>query len=171
MDKNKSSNKVIIGLLIALIVAVLCVGGYFVIKDITKNQDAESSQSSDDSGKKDSNKNNSQDDTSNVTPTPEPAPAEDEIEAAIIYSEIRGNDYYIEAQTNGAISGTCEISMVPTNGGQGHHETDDLDVQNKVSTCDEDFSLKGLSRGEHKITVVIRAYDGRTKTLEQIVNL
>ena len=47
----------------------------------------------------------------------------------------------------------------------------DLDVQNKVSTCDEDFSLKGLNRGEHKITVVIRAYDGRTKTLEQIVNL
>ena len=171
MDKNKSSNKVIIGLLIALIVAVLCVGGYFVIKDITKNQDAESSQNNY-SSSNDSNKNNSQsDDTSDVTPTPEPAPAEDEIEAAIIYSEVRGNDYYIEAQTNGAISGTCEISMVPTNGGQGHHETDDLDVQNKVSTCDEDFSLKGLNRGEHKITVVIRAYDGRTKTLEQIVNL
>lgn len=170
MDKNKSSNKVIIGLLIALIVAVLCVGGYFVIKDITKNQDAESSQNKN-SDTNDSNKNNSQDDTSDVTPTPEPAPAEDEIEAAIIYSEIRGNDYYIEAQTNGAISGTCEISMVPTNGGQGHHETDDLDVQNKVSTCDEDFSLKGLNRGEHKITVVIRAYDGRTKTLEQIVYL
>ena len=170
MNKNKSSNKVIIGLLIALIAAVLCVGGYFIIKDITKNQDAESSQNKN-SDTNDSNKNNSQDDTSDVTPTPEPAPAEDEIEAAIIYSEIRGNDYYIEAQTNGAISGTCEISMVPTNGGQGHHETDDLDVQNKVSTCDEDFSLKGLNRGEHKITVVSRAYDGRTKTLEQIVNL
>ena len=170
MDKKKSTNNVIIGLLIVLIVAVLCVGGYFVIKDITKNQDAESSQNKN-SDTNDSNKNNSQDDTSDVTLTPEPAPAEDEIEAAIIYSEVRGNDYYIEAQTNGAISGTCEISMVPTNGGQGHHETDDLDVQNKVSTCDEDFSLKGLNRGEHKITVVIRAYDGRTKTLEQIVNL
>ncbi len=170
MEKNKSSNKVIIGLLIALIVAVLCVGGYFVIKDIVKNQDNESSQN--DSSSDDSDKNNSQgDDTSDVTPAPEPAPAQDEIEAGITYSEIRGNDYYIEVQTNGAISGTCEISLMPTDGGQGHHETDDLDVQNKVSICDEDFSLKGLNRGEHKITVVIRANDGRVKTLEKIVNL
>lgn len=171
MDKKKSSNSVIIGLLIALIVAVLCVGGYFIIKDITKNQDTESSQN-DNSGTNDSSNNNSQtDNTSDNTPVPEPTPAEDEIEAGITYSEIRGNDYYIEAQTDGAISGTCEISMVPTDGGQGHHDTDDLEMKNKVSTCDEDFSLKGLSRGEHKITVVIRADDGRVKTLERIVNL
>ena len=32
---NKTSNKVIIALLAVLIAAVVCVGGYFIIKDIT----------------------------------------------------------------------------------------------------------------------------------------
>ena len=171
MEKGKSSNKAIIGLLIALIVAVLLVGGYFVVKDIVKNQNAESSQSDDNSDADDSGDSSQSGDSSDVTPTPDPTPAPEDIDADITYSEIRGNNIHIEAQANGAITGTCEISMVPTDGGQGHHDTDDLEVENGVSVCDEDFSLKGSNPGEQKITVVIRADDGRVKTLEKIISL
>ena len=84
---------------------------------------------------------------------------------------MRGNDFHIEVQVNGQVNGVCDMSIVPTNGGQGHHDTDDLEIENKVSICDEDFSLKGMNPGEHKITVMISTTDGRTKTLEKIVNI
>ena len=169
MNKNNSNSKIIISLLAVLIIAVLGVGGYFVVKDATKKQEPESSQNSTNNSSSNQNSSSGSSTSNNATPTPEPA--QEEIEAGITYAEIRGNDFYIEAQVNGAPSGTCEISLVPTNGGQGHHETDNLEIENKISVCDEDFSLKGLNRGEHKITVIIRTTDGREKTLEKIVNI
>ena len=179
MDKNNSNNKIIISLLAVLIIAVLGVGGYFVIKDATKSQNPESSQNNsnnDSNHNSTSNQNNTSGSSNSDTSASEsssqsPQPEQAAIEASIAYSEIRGDDYYIEAQVKGAVGGTCDISLVPTNGGQGHHETDKLDIEGGISICDEDFSLRGLGRGEHKITVIIRAADGREKTLEKIVNI
>lgn len=177
---NKTSNKVIIALLAVLIAAVVCVGGYFIIKDINKDHDDDkdnTSQTTDDKDKSDSGQSQggtsdggASGDTSGSN-TPIPEPDQDEIEAGITYTEVRGNDYFIEVQVNGQVNGSCDISIVPTSGGQGHHETDELEVMNKISVCNEDFSLKGMNPGEHKITVIINAADGRTKTLEKIVNI
>ena len=168
---NKSNNnKVIIVLLSVLIVAVLGIGGFFIVRTLTSDNNQNTSESS----TSNSTSSNTQQPTNNSsTPTNNSAPSEttEPIEAGFTYTEVRGNDYYIEVQTNGAIAGTCDISLVPTNGTNGHHDTDDLEMSNKVSTCSEDFSLKGMNPGEHKITVVIRATDGRTTTLEKIVNI
>ena len=173
---NKSNNKVIIALLAVLIIAVVCVGGYFIIKDINKGRDDDkdnTSQTTDDKKKSDSgtSQGGSSGGGEDGGSTPTPEPAQDELEAGITYAERRGNDYYIEVQVNGQVNGRCDISIVPTSGGEGHHGDDDLEIQNKVSICDEDFSLKGMNPGEHKITVFINAADGRTKTLEKIVNV
>ena len=177
MQNNKSTNKVIVALLSVLIVVVLCVGGFFIIKEIRDDHDDDdkkgSSQTTDDKSKSDSGQSQGGSTGGNAdsgsTPTPEPA--QDALDAGITYAEVRGNDYYIEVQVNGQVSGRCDISIVPTSGGQGHHGDDDLEIKNKVSICDEDFSLKGMNPGEHKITVLINTYDGRSKTLEQIVNV
>ncbi|MBQ3325618.1 hypothetical protein IJG79_00495 [Candidatus Saccharibacteria bacterium] len=168
--EGKSTNTAIIVLLVILIVAVLGVGGYFIVKDITGNNSNNngssqtSSKQSADSGENDNGSSSNSDDGGSET-------TNNDIEAGITYAEVRGNDYFIELQTNGVVEGKCEISLVPTNGGQGHHDTTDLVAANKVSLCSEDFSLKGLNPGEHKITAVIRAKDGRTKTLEKIVKI
>lgn len=175
--ENKSSNRVVITLLAVLIMAVVCVGGYFIIKDINKDHDDDdkngTSQTSDDKDKggSDQSQGGSSGDDAPGSSTPTSKPTQEEIEAEITHAEVRSNNYYIEAQVNGQVTGTCDISIVPTSGGQGHHGDDDLEIENGVSTCDEDFSLKGMNPGEHKITVVINTTDGRTKTLEQIVNV
>ena len=175
--ENKSSNKVVITLLAVLILAVVCVGGYFIIKDISKKHDDNdengTSQTTDDKDRGDSGQSQggSSDDDTSGSSTPTPEPTQEGIDALITHAEVRGNDYYIEAQVNEQVNGACDISLMPTNGGQGHHGDDDLEIENGVSTCDEDFSLKGMNPGEHKITVIISTADGRTKTLEQIVNV
>ena len=119
--------------------------------------------------------NNNTTPSNNTTPAQDSTPADsgasNELEAGITYTEIRGNDYYVEVQVNGQVTGKCDISVLPTDGGQGPQDDDDLEIRNKVSICDEDFSLKGMNKGEHKVTVVIHANDGRTKTLEKIVNI
>lgn len=171
---NKTSNKVIIALLVVLIAAVVCVGGYFIIKDINKDHDDDkdnTSQTTDDKDNSGQSQGSSSGSDTSGGSTPAPEPAQDELEAGITYTEVRGNDYFIEVQVNGQVNGSCDISIVPTSGGQGHHETDELEVMNKISVCNEDFSLKGMNPGEHKITVIINAADGRTKTLEKIVNI
>ena len=165
---NKSNNKVIIVLLSVLIVAVLGIGGFFIVKSLNNNN-----QKTNESSTNTSTSENTQKPSNNST-TPTNTTTDDSaspIEAGFTYTEVRNNNYYIEVQTNGAITGTCDISIVPTNGTEGHHDTDDLEVYNKVSLCSEDFSLKGMNPGEHKITVIIRATDGRTATLEKIVNI
>ena len=181
-NKTNNKNTPVIILLAVLVAAVLGVGGYFVVKDMNSKKSDESSQTG---GKTDGKGDGgSADGGSSVTPTPSggssdvsPSGSSDipstpeEIEAGITYAEIRGNDFYVEVQANGQVPGTCEISVLPTNGGQGHHDTDDLEVKNKVSICDEDFSLKGMNKGEHLVKVIIRATDGRTKTLEKTVNI
>ena len=180
MDNNNSSNKVIVALLSVLVAAVVCIGGYFIIRDINGNHGDDKSSTSQGSGNNDkgsssqsqsgsSSSSSSSSDTSGSS-TPTPQPVENEIAAGITYAEVRGNDYYIEVQADGQINGTCDIVMVPTNGGQGPHGTDDLEISNKVSICNEEFSLKGMNPGEHKITVTIKAVDGRTKVIEKIVN-
>ena len=174
---NKSNNKVVIALLAVLIIAVGCVGGYFIIKDINKGHEGSdannTSQTSDSKDKTDSDKSQGGSSSGDAAGSNTPAlePAQEEIEAGITYAEVRGNDYYIEVQVNGQVNGVCDMSIVPTDGGQGHHGTDDLEIENKVSICDEDFSLKGMNPGEHKITLMISTTDGRTKTLEKIVNI
>ena len=171
MEKKNNSNTLIIVLLSVLIVAVLGVGGYFIIKDVTDRNDNSDSHSSQvqPTEKKESEK---QDESQKVVPADDKKEeVSNEIEAGITYAEIRGNDFYVEVQVNGQVTGKCDISVMPTNGSQGHQDDDDLEIRNKVSICDEDFSLKGMNPGEHKVTVIIRADDGRTKTLEKIVNV
>lgn len=171
MEKKSNSNTLIVVLLSVLIVAVLAVGGYFIIKDIRNKDDDSDNHSSqvEPAEKKESEK---QDDDQKIAPAEESDDAvSNEIEAGITYAEVRGNDFYVEVQVNGQVTGRCDISVMPTNGTQGHQDDDDLEIRNKVSICDEDFSLKGMNPGEHKVTVVIRADDGRTKTLEKIVNI
>ena len=170
---NNSNNKIIIALLGVLIAAILIVGGYFIIKDLNKDKDddhddiPDTSQTTD----KDSDQNDKDQPDSGSTVEPATPSAPEGIEASITHAEVRGNDYYIEAQTSGIVYGTCDISIMPTNGGQGHHETDDLEPVGNASTCDEDFSLKGMNPGEHKVTVIIYSSDGRSTTLEKIVNV
>lgn len=176
-ENKQSNNKVVVALLVVLIVMVACVGGYFVIKDITKSNDNGDKNSTSQQtnggqsqgGSSDSGNSGSTSGGGSSTPTPEPA--QNEIVAGITYAEKRSNNFYIEAQVDGQVNGKCDISVVPTDGSQGHHETEELEISNKISVCSESFSLKGMNPGEHKVTVVINATDGRTKTLEQIVSL
>ena len=184
-NQTNKSNKAIIALLSVLIIMVTFVGGYFIIKDITKSNDdsdknSTSQQTNDSkdknsSGQSQSGSSDSSDDSSSTasggSSTPTSDPTQEEIEADITYAEVRSNNYYIEAQINGQINGTCEISVIPTNGSQGHHETEEIEISNKVSICNESFSLKGMNPGEHKVTVIIDSADGRTKTIEKIVNI
>lgn len=167
--ENKSNNKLVITLLAVLIVAVLGVGGYFIVKDLNnKNNSNNSSESN-------SSQNASQQESSSKSTTPEVNGGQttdsEEIEAGITYAEIRGQDFYIEAQINGQVTGTCDIYLTPVDGVQGQYDDDEIEIRNKVSICEEDFSLKGTNPGEHIVRVVIKATDGRTKTLEKTVNL
>ena len=174
MEKKNNSNTLIIVLLSVLIVAVLVVGGYFIIKDLSHKNDNSGNQSSQSQSVEKAKDEGSekQDDGQKIAPAEEnDDTVSNEIEAGITYAEVRGNDFYVEVQVNGQVTGKCDISVMPTNGTQGHQDDDDLEIRNKVSICDEDFSLKGMNPGEHKVTVVIRADDGRTKTLEKIVNV
>lgn len=165
---SKNKNTPVIILLVVLIIAVIGVGAYFIIKDATKDnsQNSQTTSTTTQTNTKTTpnNTNNTPTENTNTT-TPS------EIEAGITYTEVRGNDYYVEAQTNGAISGTCEISLIPSAGGTTYSDTDELDVQNKVSTCDEDFDLKKLSSGTYTVRIIINAHDGRTTTLEKSVNI
>jgi len=158
----KNKNTPVIILLVVLIAAVIGVGAYFIIKDNTKNnsQNTQSIQTTTQTETKNTN-----------TPTETNSTTTDAIEAGITYTEVRGDDYYIEAQTNGVVSGTCEISLIPANGGTTHTDTDELDAHNKVSICDEDFDLKKLASGAYTVRVTINAYDGRTTTLEKSINI
>lgn len=194
-ENNSSTNKPVIILLVVLIVAVLGVGGFLIVRDLTRgNKDADSSQTQDnktkdggdnsqtqggsDSGQAQSDQTQGGSDGSQTqggdqggsTPSGD-QPASTDIDAGITYAEVRKNDFYIEVQTNGAIPGTCDISLLPTNGGQGHRESVSLEESNKVSLCSKSFSLKGMNPGEYKVTVVINSSDGRTKTLEKVVKV
>lgn len=182
--KVKDKNTLIIVLLSILIVAVVGIGGYFVIADIVKNNSPDTSQNEDSRRNRPSRKSsNSNANTNNGTSNKESASTDSSsngadtstntggIEAGITYAEIRGDDFYIEAQANGAVEGNCVVSITPTDGSQGYTDTSDLDVHNKVSICDEDFSLRRLNSGQYLIRVVINAYDGRSTTLEQYVDL
>ena len=187
--RNRTSNKPVIILLVVLILAVLGVGGYFIIKDVTKKNDetqqeekkeeketetgektegsSTTSTGSSASSSSDSSSNSSNDNGNSSTSTSD---SSEPLEAGI-YHEATGNNYLVQAQINGQVSGACDISIVPTDGSQGQSATADIEIANKVSLCETNFSLKGLNPGEHKITVVIRAADGRTKTLEEVVEL
>lgn len=157
--ENKSNNKLVVTLLAVLIVAVLGVGGYFIVKDLNNKNSSNNSNGSN------SSQNSSQQDSSNESNTPDEGGSQTadsgEIEAGITYAEIRGQDFYIEAQINGQVSGTCEIYLTPADGSQGHYDDDDIEIRNKVSICEEDFSLKGNNPGEHIVKVIIKASDGQ----------
>lgn len=162
----KNKNTPIIVLLAILIIAVIGVGAYFIIKDATKNNSPNTNSTSTTT----QTETNSTSSDTNTTPTPNPNSTE-AIEAGITYTEVRGDDFYIEAQTNGTISGTCEISLIPSAGGTTHSDTDKLNVHNKVSICDEDFDLNKITPGAYTVRVIINAQDGRTTTLEKSVNI
>ena len=186
---NKSTNKPIIVLLVVILIAVLGIGGYFIIKDIaSSNKDNSSSQS------QNQNNDNNNSDQGGSTPSggdsgdsgnsgdggnsgdsgdggSSDQPVSTDIDASITVAETRGVNFHIEAQTNGVIYGKCDISLVPTDGTQGHHNTVDLAVAGQNSVCTDDVSVKGLNPGEHKLTVVVLSTDGRTKTLEQIIKI
>ena len=149
MEKKSNSNTLIVALLGVLIVAVVGVGGYFIARDVISRNDTQSSQPSHaDSGGGTEKKNDESKQTTPDNSASEEAVV-DEIEAGITYAEVRGNDFYVEVQVNGQVTGRCDISVMPTNGTQGHQDDDDLEIRNKVSICDEDFSLKGMNPGEH----------------------
>ena len=174
MDNNmKSANTPVIVLLAMILIAVLGIGGYFLVKDITSPKKDDSSSQTQNNDNNNNNNNNNQN-----NPTPDNGgngnndqPVSADIDAGITVAEIQGNNFHIELQTNGVIYGQCDISLIPTDGSQGPHSTVSLNADNKISVCTEDFSLKGMNPGEHKLTVMILSTDGRTKTLEQIVRI
>lgn len=159
---DKPNGKMIVALLAVLVLAVLGVGGYFIVKDLNnKNKAAETSQ---DAAEKKKGLEPTKDDT-------ETSAKEEEIEAGITYAEIRGQEFYVEVQVNGQVEGTCEFSLIPADGSQGSTRTDDLEIANKVTLCDEDFPLKGLNPGVHTVKAVVQAKDGRSLTLEKTVDI
>lgn len=169
---NRSTNTPIIVLLTAILIAVLGFGGYFLTRDIislnsgssqTQNTDNNSDQgntdpSSGDSGNSGSGGNSDQ-------------PVSTDINASITVAETQGVNFHIEAQTSGVIDGKCDVTLVPTDGTQGNHNVVALNLVGQNSVCTEDISLKGLNPGEHKLTIVVLAADGRTKTLEQTIRI
>ncbi|MBR3233339.1 hypothetical protein IKG12_00545 [Candidatus Saccharibacteria bacterium] len=174
-EEKMPNNTSIIALLVILLIAVLGIGGYFIIKDISSgNNDNSSSQSQNTNNKDSGGQSTPSDDNTGGNSGDSGGseqPAISELEAGITYAEKRGVNFYVEVQANDVITGRCDFSLIPTDGGQGHQNSNDLAPQNKISICSDSVSIKGLNPGEHKLTVVIRAADGRTKTLEQIVNI
>lgn len=174
-EEKMPNNTPIIALLVILLIAVLGIGGYFIIKDISSgNNDNSSSQSQNTNNKDSGGQSTPSDDNTGGNSGDSGGseqPAISELEAGITYAEKRGVNFYVEVQANDVITGKCDFSLIPTDGGQGHQNSNDLAPQNKISICSDSVSIKGLNPGEHKLTVVIRAADGRTKTLEQIVNI
>ena len=171
-SNEKSTNTPVIVLLVVLIVAVLGIGGYFIIKDITgSNDNNSSSSSSSQSSTTPSGDNGGSSSGESSSGSSSDQPVSTDIEAGITFAERRSANFHVEVQTNGALAGTCEFTLTPVNGGSVHHADGALVEQNKVSICSDDVSIKGLNPGDHKLTVVVRAADGRTKTLEQVVNI
>lgn len=170
-SNEKSTNTPVIVLLVVLIVAVLGIGGYFIIKDITGGNDNNNSSSSSQSSTTPSGDNGGSSSGGSSSDSSSDQPVSTDIEAGITYAERRSANFHVEVQTNGALAGTCEFTLTPVNGGSVHHANGALVEQNKVSICSDDVSIKGLNPGDHKLTVVVRAADGRTKTLEQVVNI
>lgn len=171
-SNEKSTNTPVIVLLVVLIVAVLGIGGYFIIKDITgSNDNNSSSSSSSQSSTTPSGDNGGSSSGGSSSGSSSDQPVSTDIEAGITFAERRSANFHVEVQTNGALAGTCEFTLTPVNGGSVHHADGALVEQNKVSICSDDVSIKGLNPGDHKLTVVVRAADGRTKTLEQVVNI
>ena len=171
-SNEKPTNTPVIVLLVVLIVAVLGIGGYFIIKDITGgNDNNSSSSSSSQSSTTPSGDNGGSSSGGSSSGSSSDQPASTDIDAGISIAERRSANFHVEVQTNGALAGTCEFTLTPVNGGSVHHADGALVEQNKISICSDDVSIKGLNPGDHKLTVVVRAADGRTKTLEQIVNI
>ncbi|MBR2600879.1 hypothetical protein IKE07_01965 [Candidatus Saccharibacteria bacterium] len=172
-SNEKSTNTPVIVLLVVLIVAVLGIGGYFIIKDITGGNDNNnsSSSSSSQSSTTPSGDNGGSNSGESSSDSSSDQPVSTDIEAGITYAERRSANFHVEVQTNGALAGTCEFTLTPVNGGSVHRADGALVEQNKVSICSDDVSIKGLNPGDHKLTVIVRAADGRTKTLEQVVNI
>ena len=171
-SNEKSTNTPVIVLLVVLIVAVLGIGGYFIIKDITgSNDNNSSSSSSSQSSTTPSGDNGGSSSGGSSSGSSSDQPVSTDIEAGITFAERRSANFHVEVQTNGALADTCEFTLTPVNGGSVHHADGALVEQNKVSICSDDVSIKGLNPGDHKLTVVVRAADGRTKTLEQVVNI
>ena len=170
-SNEKSTNTPVIVLLVVLIVAVLGIGGYFIIKDITGGNDNNNSSSSSQSSTTPSGDNGGSSSGESSSGSSSDQPVSTDIEAGITFAERRSANFHVEVQTNGALAGTCEFTLTPVNGGSVHHADGALVEQNKVSICSDDVSIKGLNPGDHKLTVVVRAADGRTKTLEQVVNI
>lgn len=171
-SNEKPTNTPVIVLLVVLIVAVLGIGGYFIIKDITgSNDNNSSSSSSSQSSTTPSGDNGGSSSGGSSSGSSSDQPVSTDIEAGITYAERRSANFHVEVQTNGALAGTCEFTLTPVNGGSVRHADGALVEQNKVSICSDDVSIKGLNPGDHKLTVIVRAADGRTKTLEQVVNI
>lgn len=167
---NRSTNAPVIVLLAGILIAVLGFGGYFVVKDIiSTNNSSSQTQNTDNNNSDQDNLDPSGGNSGNSGSSDQPVSTD--IDATIITAETRGVNFHIEAQTTGVIDGKCDITLVPTDGSQGHHETVALSAVDQNSICMEDISLKGLNPGEHKLTIVVLSTDGRTKTLEQIVKL
>lgn len=170
-SNEKSTNTPVIVLLVVLIVAVLGIGGYFIIKDITGGNDNNNSSSSSQSSTTSSGDNGGSSSGGTSGGSSSDQPVNTDIDAGITVAERRSANFHVEVQTNGALAGTCEFTLTPVNGGSVHHADGALVEQNKISVCSDDVSIKGLNPGDHKLTVVVRAADGRTKTLEQVVNI
>lgn len=174
-EEKMPNNTPIIALLVILLIAVLGIGGYFIIKDISSGNNDNSSSQSQNTNNKDSGGQSTPSDDNTGGNSGDSGESEQpvisELEAGITYAEKRGVNFYVEVQANDVITGKCDFSLIPTDGGQGHQNSNDLVPQDKISICSDSVSIKGLNPGEHKLTVVIRAADGRTKTLEQIVNI
>ena len=135
---QKNNNTPVIVLLVILIAAVLGVGGYFIAKDIISNNSPSQNQSQT-TNSQNAESNTAPNNPTNITPAENGASSEatSAIEAGITYAEKRGNEFYVEVQTNGVVAGECVISLTPTSDPTlARTETDDLEPFNKVSLCD-----------------------------------
>lgn len=170
---NRSTNTPIIVLLTAILIAVLGFGGYFLARDIISiNNGSSQTQNTDNNNSGQGNTDPSSGDSGNSgSGGSSDQPIIADIDASITIAETQGVNFHIEAQTSGIVDGKCDVTLTPTDGTQGHHDVVDLNVVGQNSVCSEDISLKGLNPGEHRLTIVVLAADGRTKTLAQTLRI
>jgi hypothetical protein len=94
-----------------------------------------------------------------------------ELDAEIIATERRGNDYYVQVQTNGTFEGTCKFTITSSDDERGMEQSAKLEPADRVSACESSFPLKGMNPGEHDVTVLVTARDGSTKSVLKTVNI
>lgn len=196
--KNNKKKRLIIPLVTVAIIT-MGVGGFFAVRSLgdkkvdegvrvntvapairkkKKKDDDEVVVYDDTTSMKDDN-NVVDDGASNRTDSSKPTPNADngtnsnssnQIDAEISYAETRENDYYIEARTNEVVIGSCDVSLIPADGGEGYYTTVPLEEKDGISVCGKSFPLKSTTSGDYFVLVTVSAADGRSRKLDRMVS-